>query len=70
MRDEQAFRIWMKDVDAVFVATIGLGALDMADAPYADYFADEMTPREAAACAMTDYCDVPSELMGDLEGLV
>jgi hypothetical protein len=59
----QTFSQFMRAVDRVYVETIGLGADDLGDAPWYDYFRDGLDAVEAAACAMADYQDVPDDIM-------
>jgi hypothetical protein len=62
-RDGRTFGAWTRQVDAVLVAACGVGVSDLADAPYRDYFADEMTPREAAALVLSEWNDCDDEMM-------
>jgi len=52
-----AFGEWMGKVDAVLLNTVGVGASDLADAPYRDYYDDEMSPREAAQYVLEEWND-------------
>lgn len=47
-----SFDQWMKTVDALIAAKIGVGAGDLADMPYRDWFDSRMNPRSAAARAI------------------
>lgn len=60
------FAAWLRKVDAVYGATLGMGMDDLGDAPWYDYFADGMTPREAVAHALTDWQDMDFDLIDDL----
>jgi hypothetical protein len=61
-RDED-FATWLAKVDRSLTARTGLGVDDLADAPYRDYFADEMDPREAAALVLSEWNDCDDEMM-------
>lgn len=57
------FVTWLRKVSAVLEACTGLGVNDLADAPYRDYFGDEMAPHEAAALVLSEWNDADDELM-------
>ncbi len=63
--DDVMFRQWMRKVDAIFYAKVGLGHSDLPDAPWADYFSDELTPSQAFDNYIEDGWDD-----GMFEGLV
>ncbi|MGH7539338.1 MAG: DUF5419 family protein [Gemmatimonadales bacterium] len=46
------FAQWMKAVDATVERIVGLSANDLADAPYRDWFDDDMDPTTAARRAV------------------
>jgi len=62
----EAFTAWLHKVDAVLVGACGLGVDDLADAPYADYFADEMIPHGAAAYVLSEWNDMDEGLLEEL----
>jgi hypothetical protein len=43
--DEQAFKVWMKQVDNLCVNAFGMGMDDMPDQAYADNFENGVTPK-------------------------
>ena len=51
------FPEWMKRVDRAISARLGLGANDLADQPYADWWESGMTPKEAAEEAIQNEMD-------------
>lgn len=57
------FATWFRKVDGVLTGLTGLGTSDLADAPYRDYFQDEMSPREAAALVLSEWNDCDDEMM-------
>lgn len=60
------FATWLRKVNAVLTGLTGLGVSDLADAPYRDYFADEMDPREAAALVLSEWNDMDDDLLDEL----
>ena len=48
------FKAWMEQCDNQVSAKIGLGAFDLPDATWRDYFDDGMTPAEAIDSAYMD----------------
>jgi predicted nucleic acid-binding Zn ribbon protein len=46
------FDVWLQMVDTVVIDTIGVGAYELAEWPYADAFVDGMDPTDAAHEAM------------------
>lgn len=60
------FEQWLNKVDAVYGSIIGLTMDDLGDAPWRDYYEDEMTPREAVAHALTDWQDMGYDLIDSL----
>ncbi len=48
MRNEAEFKKWMKAVDKAVSAIAGIGVYDLPDAPFSDWFEDEMSASEAA----------------------
>ena len=61
------FEFWMRQVDRAYMARLGLGADDGGDAPWHDYYDDDMSPLDAMAHALTDWQDELGML--DLEEL-
>jgi hypothetical protein len=55
--DQAAFDAWFKKVDRLMSARSGLGADDLPDQPYADWFEDGMSPQEAAQLALDEVAD-------------
>lgn len=55
--DQSAFDAWMKQVDSKMVGMSGLGASDLPDQPYADWFEDGMSASEAAQLSLSDTAD-------------
>lgn len=46
--EERAFEAWFAKVDALIAARSGMGADDLPDQPYYDWFESEWTPQMAA----------------------
>lgn len=44
--EQAAFGEWMEQIDRILWTTIGLGYMDLVDAPYRDLFRDGLTPLE------------------------
>ena len=62
-----SFEFSMRQVDRAYMARLGLGADDGGDAPWHDYYDDDMSPLDAMAHALTDWQDELGML--DLEEL-
>jgi hypothetical protein len=63
MTERPGFNAWIDQVDAILTGACGLGVSDLADAPYRDWFEDEMTAREAAALTLSEWNDADDDLM-------
>ena len=50
--EKKTFESWMKNVDQIITATIGLSALDLPDVCYADWFENGMSAKAAARKAI------------------
>lgn len=57
------FETWLGKVDAVYVRVLGMGMDDLGDAPWYDYWSDELTPREAVAHALIDWQDMDYDML-------
>ncbi len=57
------FESWLRLVDRAYQARLGMGMDDFGDAPWADYFADDMSPLDAMAHALTDWQDAGDEIV-------
>lgn len=44
--EHHAFEAWMEQIDRILWTTIGLGYMDLVDAPYRDLFHDGLSPLE------------------------
>ena len=51
------FAQWLSKVDALFEAFVGLSVNDMPDGPWADYYGDDLTPRQAIEAYAEDWDD-------------
>lgn len=55
---DREFHDFMKRVDNLLTRRIGLGHMDLPDAPWYDYYADGLSPRQAIE-ASHDWTDLP-----------
>ena len=55
--DDDRFGKWFDRVDAIVSARAGLGADDLPDQPYYDWFESGMTPKEAAQAVLAEVAD-------------
>ncbi|MCA1799775.1 MAG: hypothetical protein LC650_00590 [Actinobacteria bacterium] len=62
-----SFEFWLRQVDRAYSARLGMGMDDLGDAPWHDYYSDDMTPLDAMAHALADWQDDASML--DLDDL-
>lgn len=60
------FEVWLREVDAVYGRVLGMGMDDLGDAPWYDYWSDELTPREAVAHALIDWQDMDFDMLDSL----
>lgn len=58
-----SFEKFMEDVDLCLLSKIGLNANSISDAPWYDFFEDEMEVEAACAYALYDYNDIPFETL-------
>jgi len=58
------FAEWLAAVDSILLDAIGLSYRDLGDGPWADYFADELSPAEALDAFAADWDD--TGLLADL----
>jgi hypothetical protein len=61
-----AFPLFMQACDGVLMTRLGMSHLDIGDAPWYDYFNDELTPEEAVALALMEWNDMEWETLEDL----
>ena len=54
MSDVVEFNQWMNRVTKLMIAKYGFSPLDLADAPYYDWFDDGFTPRQAMVLAAAE----------------
>ncbi|WP_396908912.1 hypothetical protein [Mycolicibacterium sp.] len=54
MEYSQSFDTWIREADQLLHARTGVARADIADQPWRDWWADQMTPREAVRLAMTN----------------
>lgn len=47
-----SFKAWMRAVDRAVQAKVGLSLSDLSDQPYADWYADGVSPKQAAGRAI------------------
>ena len=52
MAAKKTFKEWFAEVDREIAHRYGMGALDLADCPYQDWYEDGMTPKRAASKAI------------------
>lgn len=52
------FESFMKEIDKCLVSKLGLSSNDIADAPWREYFEDEMEIESSCAIALYDYNDI------------
>ena len=57
------FDSFMKEVDTCLLSKVGMAANDLSDAPWFDYFTDELEIEAACAYALYDYNDIPFETL-------
>jgi hypothetical protein len=48
MAKKLSFDQWVKKVDAILLATVGVGLSDLPDVAYADWYEDGVSPTTAA----------------------
>ena len=64
------FDAWFTQVNRAYMNRLGMGVDDLGDAPWRDYFDDDMSPLDAMAHALTDWQDDGGMLdVNDLPGL-
>lgn len=61
-QDGITFADWMEKVDREYITRLGMGADDLGDAQWHNYYDDDMTPREGMAHALTDWQDLPGHI--------
>ena len=65
--DTEAFyKTFLKNCDEICFAAVGLGIDDIADADWWNYFAGDLSPKEAVATALVDYNDVSFQFLGEI----
>ena len=52
------FEKFMKEIDACLITKLGLSSNDIADAPWREWFEDEMEVECCCAIALYDYNDI------------
>lgn len=58
-----SFVTFMKEVDTCLISKLGLSSNDIADAPWHDWFEDEMEVECCCAIALFDYNDTPFDVL-------
>lgn len=53
----EAFWEWYKTCDQIVSRKLGVGVEDLPDAPWRDYYEDDLTPHQAIECAKEDAWD-------------
>ena len=48
------FKEWYKTCDQIVSRKLGVGVEDLPDAPWRDYYEDDLTPHQAIECAAED----------------
>lgn len=57
------FEEWLGKVDTVYGRVLGMGMDDLGDAPWWDYWSDDLSPREACAHALIDWQDMDWDML-------
>jgi hypothetical protein len=57
------FQKFMAEVDGCLISKLGLSSASIADAPWRDWFEDEMEVECCCAMALYDYNDVPFDVL-------
>ncbi len=57
------FQKFMAEVDGILISKLGLSSASIADAPWRDWFEDEMEVECCCAIALYDYNDVPFDTL-------
>jgi hypothetical protein len=57
------FQKFMAEVDGCLISKLGLSSASIADAPWRDWFEDEMEVEVCCAIALYDYNDVPFDTL-------
>lgn len=52
-----SFTAWYKECDSIVSRKLGVGVEDLPDAPWRDYYEDDLTPHQAIECAKEDAWD-------------
>lgn len=66
---DNEFQDWMAEVDSIIQSLVGFTSRDLPDAPWRDYFEDEMPAREAVLTANDDgWLEIPEDMMEPLYG--
>jgi hypothetical protein len=60
---EMSFDTFMKEVDTCLISKLGLSSDSIADAPWHDWFEDEMEVECCCAIALFDYNDIPFDTL-------
>jgi len=61
------FQEFMFECDKIVASTIGLGVEDMPDAPWRDFFDDDMSPDDAVQSANEDHWDMEFMMLPGFE---
>ena len=57
------FDEFMKEIDKCLISKLGLSSNDIADAPWREWFEDEMEVECCCALALYDYNDIPLDTL-------
>jgi len=65
--DDPAFRQWLRSVNALVTAKVGIGIMDLADQPYRDWYDDATTPEDAAQTVLEEEGLIDEDESEDLD---
>jgi hypothetical protein len=66
MEAPMSFEEWMAEIDKLLLGSIGLGHMDLADAPYNDHWRSGTEPRDMVAIVLVEWNDMEPELAEEL----
>jgi hypothetical protein len=61
-----SFEEWMKEIDQLLIAKVGLGTSDLADAPYYDNWESGLEPIEMCAIVLVEWNDMDPNFAAEL----
>lgn len=66
MTEYSSFVAFMASCDRVLLGTVGVTHSDLCDAPWHDYYTDELTAQEACASALVEWNDMDYDTLYDI----